>query len=96
MFQIYLHYRKISCFTNVCSDMPQSMLNSCNKPDIRQCSDSEVVIRPSPVVVTLPGPILSIFPQHCAVGAVGAPLVGPSFGGSYSWEGLWSGSCGPC
>ncbi|CAM5084084.1 unnamed protein product, partial [Natator depressus] len=56
---------------------------SCNEPCVRQCPDSEVVIRTSLVVVTLPGPILSNFPQHTGVGAVGAPVVGPSFGGSF-------------
>nr|XP_009501709.1 PREDICTED: feather keratin 4-like [Phalacrocorax carbo] len=36
---------------------------------IWQCQDSTVVIQPSPVVVTLPGPILSSFPQSTAVGS---------------------------
>uniref|UniRef100_A0A8C0JBJ9 Keratin n=1 Tax=Chelonoidis abingdonii TaxID=106734 RepID=A0A8C0JBJ9_CHEAB len=48
-----------------------------NEPCVRQCPnskcpDSEVVISPSPVVVTLPGAILSNFPQHSEVAAVGA------------------------
>uniref|UniRef100_A0A8C0IYX3 Keratin n=1 Tax=Chelonoidis abingdonii TaxID=106734 RepID=A0A8C0IYX3_CHEAB len=61
-----------------------------NEPCIRQCPDSEVVIRPSAVVVTLPGPILSNFPQHSAVGAIRAPVVGPDFEGSFSFFGLRS------
>uniref|UniRef100_A0A8C4WLW3 Keratin n=1 Tax=Gopherus evgoodei TaxID=1825980 RepID=A0A8C4WLW3_9SAUR len=76
---------------------------SFNEPCIRQCPDSEVVIRSSPVVVTLPGPILSNFPQESEVAAVGAPVVGA---GLYGYGGLWGyggygrrylgGYCGPC
>uniref|UniRef100_A0A8C4WGV1 Keratin n=1 Tax=Gopherus evgoodei TaxID=1825980 RepID=A0A8C4WGV1_9SAUR len=61
---------------------------SFNEPCIRQCPDSEVVIRSSPVVVTLPGPILSNFPQESEVAAVGAPVVGAGFGSSFSLGGL--------
>ncbi|POI19308.1 hypothetical protein CIB84_016098, partial [Bambusicola thoracicus] len=38
---------------------PTPLANSCNEPCVRQCQDSNVFIQPSPVVVTLPGPILS-------------------------------------
>ncbi|CAM5084169.1 unnamed protein product, partial [Natator depressus] len=62
---------------------PSPVTDSHNEPCVRQCPDSEVLIRPSPVVVTLPGPILSTFPQHTGVGAIGAPVVGPGFGGSF-------------
>uniref|UniRef100_A0A8C3SF18 Uncharacterized protein n=1 Tax=Chelydra serpentina TaxID=8475 RepID=A0A8C3SF18_CHESE len=62
---------------------------SCNEPCVRQCPDSRIVIRPSPVVVTMPGPIMSTFPQHSAVGAVGAPVVRPGFGGSFGYPGLY-------
>ncbi|XP_030390234.1 scale keratin-like isoform X2 [Gopherus evgoodei] len=62
---------------------------SFNEPCIRQCPDSEVVIRSSPVVVTLPGPILSNFPQESEVAAVGAPVVGAGFGSSFSLGGLY-------
>ncbi|NXW80032.1 KRFA protein, partial [Hirundo rustica] len=34
------------------------------------------VIQPSPVVVTLPGPILSSFPQNTAVGSSASAAVG--------------------
>uniref|UniRef100_A0A8C5F0Z0 Keratin n=1 Tax=Gopherus evgoodei TaxID=1825980 RepID=A0A8C5F0Z0_9SAUR len=57
--------------------------DSCNEPCVRQCPDSEVVIKPSPVVVTLPGPILSNFPQQSEVAAIGAPVVGAGLGGHY-------------
>uniref|UniRef100_A0A8C5IVD4 Keratin n=1 Tax=Junco hyemalis TaxID=40217 RepID=A0A8C5IVD4_JUNHY len=40
---------------------PTPLANSCSEPCVRQCQDSTVVIQPSPVVVTLPGPILSSF-----------------------------------
>ncbi|POI18514.1 hypothetical protein CIB84_017743, partial [Bambusicola thoracicus] len=49
---------------------------SCNEPCVRQCQDSQVVIQPSTVVVTLPGPILSSFPQNTAVGSSSSAAVG--------------------
>uniref|UniRef100_A0A8C3PEF5 Keratin n=1 Tax=Chrysemys picta bellii TaxID=8478 RepID=A0A8C3PEF5_CHRPI len=75
-----LHHRKMSC-SSLCYPecgvaRPSPVSGSCNEPCVRQCPDSEVVIRPSPVVVTLPGPILSTFPQQSEVAAVGAPVVG--------------------
>ncbi|CAM5084080.1 unnamed protein product, partial [Natator depressus] len=81
-------------FSGLCSPKcgvarPSPVTGSFNEPCIRQCPDSEVLIRPSPVVVTLPGPILSNFPQHTGVGAIGAPVVGPGFGGSFSPGGLY-------
>ncbi|NXE99986.1 KRF1 protein, partial [Menura novaehollandiae] len=48
---------------------PTPLANSCNEPCVRQCQDSTVIIEPSPVVVTLPGPILSSFPQNTVVGS---------------------------
>ncbi|XP_040548157.1 feather keratin Cos1-1/Cos1-3/Cos2-1-like [Gallus gallus] len=48
---------------------PTPLASSCNEPCVRQCQDSTIVIEPSPVVVTLPGPILSSFPQNTAVGS---------------------------
>nr|P07521.1 RecName: Full=Feather keratin B-4; Short=F-ker [Columba livia]prf//1210219B keratin,feather [Columba livia] len=53
---------------------PTPLANSCNEPCVRQCQDSRVVIQPSPVVVTLPGPILSSFPQNTAVGSTSAAV----------------------
>ncbi|NXV24905.1 KRF1 protein, partial [Cepphus grylle] len=47
---------------------PTLLANSCNEPCVRQCQDSTVVIQPSPAVVTLPGPILTSFPQSTTVG----------------------------
>ncbi|KAF1420813.1 Feather keratin Cos1-1/Cos1-3/Cos2-1, partial [Spheniscus humboldti] len=38
--------------------------------------DSTVVIEPSPMVVTLPGPILSSFPQNTVVGSSTSAAVG--------------------
>ncbi|XP_053944624.1 feather beta keratin-like [Cuculus canorus] len=55
---------------------PTPLANSCNEPCFRQCQDSRVVIQPSPVVVTLPGPILSSFPQNTAVGSSTGAAVG--------------------
>ncbi|CAM4485002.1 unnamed protein product, partial [Lepidochelys olivacea] len=68
---------------------PSPITGSYNVPCVRQCPDSEVLIRPSPVVVTLPGPILSTFPQHTGVGAIGAPVVEAGFGGSFGLGGLY-------
>ncbi|XP_056366756.1 feather keratin 1-like [Oenanthe melanoleuca] len=55
---------------------PTPLANSCNEPCVRQCQDSTYVIQPSPVVVTLPGPILSSFPQNTAVGSSASAAVG--------------------
>ncbi|KAI6059640.1 Feather keratin 1 [Aix galericulata] len=60
---------------------PTPLANSCNEPCVQQCQDSTVVIQPSPVVVTLPGPILS---------SQGVPISSGGFGLS----GLGSGYCG--
>uniref|UniRef100_A0A8C3IFF5 Keratin n=1 Tax=Chrysemys picta bellii TaxID=8478 RepID=A0A8C3IFF5_CHRPI len=76
------------CYPECGVARPSPVTGSCNEPCVRQCQDSQVVIRPSPVVVTLPGPIMSNFPQHSAVGTVGAPVVGAGFGGSYGLGGL--------
>ncbi|NWH69588.1 KRF1 protein, partial [Piaya cayana] len=55
---------------------PCPLASSCNECCCRQCQDSVVVIEPSPVVVTLPGPILSSFPQNTAVGNSTSAAVG--------------------
>ncbi|NXA16839.1 KRF4 protein, partial [Ibidorhyncha struthersii] len=55
---------------------PTSLANSCNEPCVRQCQKSTVVIEPSPVVVTLPGPILSSFLQNTVVGSSTSAVVG--------------------
>ncbi|XP_050776443.1 claw keratin-like [Gopherus flavomarginatus] len=68
---------------------PSPVTGSSNEPCVRQCPDSKVVIRPSAVVVTLPGPILSNFPQQSEVAAIGAPVVGASFRGSFGLGGLY-------
>ncbi|XP_065545125.1 LOW QUALITY PROTEIN: uncharacterized protein LOC136019155 [Lathamus discolor] len=44
-------------------------LESCSEPCVARCADSTVFIEASPVVVTLPGPILTSFPQSTAVGS---------------------------
>ncbi|NWS26219.1 KRF1 protein, partial [Polioptila caerulea] len=87
---------------------PTPLANSCNEPCVRQCQDSHVVIEPSPVLVTLPGPILSSFPQNTAVGSSTSAAVGsilssqgvPINSGGFGLSGLGSGLCGrryfPC
>ncbi|XP_044865300.1 claw keratin-like isoform X2 [Mauremys mutica] len=90
---VYLHPRKMTfsslCYPECGVARPSPVTGSFNEPCVRQCPDSEVVIRPSPVVVTLPGPILSNFPQQSKVAAVGAPVVGAGFGGSFGLGGLY-------
>ncbi|NXX40515.1 KRFB protein, partial [Tricholaema leucomelas] len=90
---------------------PTPLANSCNEPCCVRCQDSTVAIQPSAVVVTLPGPILSSFPQNTAVGnstsaAVGSILSNqgvPISSGGFGLSGLSSlgrGFCGrscfPC
>uniref|UniRef100_A0A8C4VFC6 Beta-keratin-like protein n=1 Tax=Gopherus evgoodei TaxID=1825980 RepID=A0A8C4VFC6_9SAUR len=77
------------CYPECGLARPSPVTGSSNKPCVRQCPDSEVVIRPSPVVVTLSGSILSNFPQQSEVAAVGAPVVGAGLGGSYGLGGLY-------
>ncbi|NXR08642.1 KRF2 protein, partial [Semnornis frantzii] len=52
------------------------LANSCNEPCCVRCQDSNVAIQPSAVVVTLPGPILSSFPQNTVVGSSTSAVVG--------------------
>ncbi|XP_054252417.1 feather keratin Cos1-2-like [Indicator indicator] len=90
---------------------PTPLANSCNEPCVRQCQSSTVAIEPPAVLVTLPGPILSSFPQNTAVGSStsaavgsilssqGVPISSGGFGLS-GLSGLGRGSCGrsclPC
>ncbi|NXW12088.1 KRF4 protein, partial [Fregetta grallaria] len=55
------------------------LANSCNEPCVRQCRNSTTVIQPSPVIVTLPGPILGSFPQNTVVGSSTSAAVGSIF-----------------
>ncbi|NWJ04129.1 KRF1 protein, partial [Crypturellus undulatus] len=55
---------------------PTPLANSCTEPCVRQCQNSTIVIQPSHVVVTLPGPILSSFPQNTIVGCSTSAAVG--------------------
>ncbi|NXW09552.1 KRFB protein, partial [Fregetta grallaria] len=79
---------------------PTPLANSCNEPCVRQCEESRVVIQPPPVQVTLPGPILSSFPQNTNVGSTtsaavgsalssqGVPVSSSGFGYGYGFGGL--------
>ncbi|NXT27228.1 KRSC protein, partial [Syrrhaptes paradoxus] len=87
------------CSTSACGVYrPQPLADSCNEPCVRQCPDSTTVIQPPPVVVTLPGPILSSFPQDSVVGSAGAPVFGGSLGyggyGSLGYGGYGYGGYG--
>nr|XP_021409024.1 feather keratin Cos1-2 [Lonchura striata domestica] len=55
---------------------PTPLANSCNEPCVRQCQDSTVFIQSFPVLVTLPGPILSSSPQNTAMGSSTSAAVG--------------------
>ncbi|KAL2295190.1 hypothetical protein Nmel_018348 [Mimus melanotis] len=80
MTQVHLGPRAMSCCKpcNPCCQPcgPTPLANSCNECCVRQCQDSHVAIQPSPVVVTLPGPILSSFPQNTVVGSSTSAAVG--------------------
>ncbi|NWU36819.1 KRFB protein, partial [Hylia prasina] len=68
----------MSCY-DLCAPAPcgpTPLANSCSEPCVRQCQDSTYVIQPSPVVVPLPGPILSSSPQNTAVGSSASAAVG--------------------
>ncbi|KAM9199029.1 LOW QUALITY PROTEIN: feather keratin Cos1-1/Cos1-3/Cos2-1-like [Mergus octosetaceus] len=87
---------------------PTPLASSCNEPCVRQCQNSTIIIEPSPVVVTLPGPILSSFPQNTVVGSSTSAAVGsilscdgvPINSGSFDLSCITSRYCGsrcrPC
>uniref|UniRef100_K7G2V4 Keratin n=1 Tax=Pelodiscus sinensis TaxID=13735 RepID=K7G2V4_PELSI len=85
----YLEIELGLCYPECGVARPSPVSGTCNEPCVRQCPDSEVVIRPSPVAVTLPGPVLSTFPQQSEVAAVGEPVVGAGYGGSFANGGLY-------
>nr|XP_005508161.2 feather keratin 1 [Columba livia] len=109
--QVQLQPQDMSCY-NPCLPCqpcgPTPLANSCNEPCVQQCQDSRVVIEPPAVVVTLPGPILTSFPQNTAVGSSTSAAVGsilssqgvPINSGGFGLSGLGSGICGtrclPC
>ncbi|XP_041334544.1 feather keratin Cos1-1/Cos1-3/Cos2-1-like [Pyrgilauda ruficollis] len=77
--QVRLQPQDMSCNTQCrpCQPCgPTPLANSCNEPCVRQCQNSTVVIEPPAVVVTLPGPILSSFPQNTVVGSSTSAAVG--------------------
>ncbi|XP_035422832.2 feather keratin Cos2-3-like [Cygnus atratus] len=80
--KVHLLPRDMSCYNQCLPCLPcqpcgpTPLANSCNEPCVRQCQNSNVVIEPSPVVVTLPGPILSSFPQNTVVGSSTSAAVG--------------------
>ncbi|XP_068252314.1 feather keratin 1-like [Nyctibius grandis] len=90
----------MACYDSCRPCGPTPLANSCNEPCVRQCEASRVVIQPPAVLVTLPGPILSSFPQNTAVGssssaavgselsALGVPISSGGFGYGYGFGGL--------
>ncbi|NXA44130.1 KRSC protein, partial [Eudromia elegans] len=67
---------------------PQPIAESYNEPCVQQCPDSRAVIFSPPVAVTLPGPVLSSFPQESIVGSSGPVGLGSSLslrGSRRSW-----------
>ncbi|XP_035423259.1 claw keratin-like [Cygnus atratus] len=70
---------------------PAPVADSFNEPCVQQCPDSTVVIQPPATVLTLPGPILSSFPQHAVVGSAGVPGVAGGFGGTFGGRGGFGG-----
>ncbi|NXO68744.1 KRSC protein, partial [Phainopepla nitens] len=59
---------------------PQPIAESSNEPCVQQCPDSRALIVPLPVLVTIPGPVLSTFPQESLVASSGPAWLGHSFG----------------
>ncbi|NWY96452.1 KRFA protein, partial [Loxia curvirostra] len=55
---------------------PTPLANSCNEPGALLCQDFRVIIPPTPVLVTLAGPIMTSFPQNHAVGSTSSAAVG--------------------
>ncbi|XP_065509784.1 feather beta keratin-like isoform X1 [Caloenas nicobarica] len=105
---VNFHLAAMSCYDLCRPCGPTPLANSCNEPCVRQCQDSRVIIEPSPVVVTLPGPILSSFPQNTAVGSSTSAAVGsilseqgvPINSGGFNLSGLggryYGRRCLPC
>ncbi|XP_050843935.1 feather beta keratin-like [Serinus canaria] len=71
-----LHTTPMACYNRCSPCGPTPLANSCNEPCALQCQDSHVIIDPSPVLVTLPGPIMSSFPQNTAVGSTSSAALG--------------------
>ncbi|OXB52736.1 hypothetical protein ASZ78_004590, partial [Callipepla squamata] len=103
--QICRQSQDMSCYTQCvpCQPCgPTPLASSCNEPCVRQCQNSNVVIEPSSVVVTLPGPILSSFPQNTVVGSSTSAAVGsilssegvPITSGGFDLSGFGSRYCG--
>nr|XP_021150735.1 feather keratin Cos2-3-like [Columba livia] len=79
MQKVQLQTQDMSCYDQCQSCQPcgpTPLANSCTEPCVRQCQSSTIVIQPAPVVVTLPGPILSSFPQNTVVGSSTSAAVG--------------------
>ncbi|NWV72697.1 KRSC protein, partial [Dasyornis broadbenti] len=72
---------------------PRPIAESSNEPCVRQCPDSRALILPPPVLVTIPGPVLSSFPQESVVGSSGPAWLGPRSFSSRSSQG-YGGSFG--
>ncbi|XP_015506724.1 feather keratin 3-like [Parus major] len=73
---VLLMPQDMSCIEKCQPCGPTPLANSCNECCVRQCQDSTIIIQPSPVVVTLPGPILSSFLQNTTVGSSTSAAVG--------------------
>ncbi|NXP63501.1 KRFA protein, partial [Chloropsis cyanopogon] len=58
---------------------PRPIAESSNEPCVQQCPESRALILPPPVVVTMPGPVLSTFPQESVVASSGPAWLGRSF-----------------
>ncbi|XP_030799269.1 feather beta keratin-like [Camarhynchus parvulus] len=66
----------MACYDRCRPCGPTPLANSCNEPCALQCQNSRVIINPSPVLVTLPGPIMTSFPQNTAVGSTSSAALG--------------------
>ncbi|XP_067148681.1 feather beta keratin-like [Apteryx mantelli] len=91
----------MACY-DLCSPCgPTPLANSCSEPCVRQCEHSRIAIQPPTLLVTLPGPILTSFPQNTALGSTTAAALGdalaaqgvPISSGRFTFGDL---SCFPC
>ncbi|NXU48960.1 KRFJ protein, partial [Turnix velox] len=62
------------CLPSSCG--PRPLAASCTQPCFRRCGDSTAVIQPPTVLVTIPGAILSSYPQSTALGSTASAALG--------------------
>ncbi|NXY62680.1 KRF1 protein, partial [Callaeas wilsoni] len=67
---------------------PSPLASSRSEPCVTRCADSMVYIEPSPVVVTMLGPILTSFPRSTANSSTVGSSLSAAVGSSLSTAGV--------